>query len=251
MRAAVLRFASASPDEYAVVFTPNATGALRLVGEAFPFERGRRLLLTADNHNSVNGIRELARARGARVTYAPIDPTSLRLDAETLTRELGDAPVLHCHPRSRTSPGVQHDLDWIERARDRGWRVLLDAAAFAPTNRLDLGRHRPDFVALSFYKLFGYPTGIGCLLARHDALAELRRPWFPGGTITVVSVLADDHFLAEGEAAFEDGTIDYLGLPAVEIGLRHLTAASATRARGRRRSASPRRSSRRCSGAGT
>ena len=65
-RAAVLAFFNASPDEYVAIFTPNATGALRLVGEAYPFRPGDRFLLTFDNHNSVNGIREFARARGAR-----------------------------------------------------------------------------------------------------------------------------------------------------------------------------------------
>ena len=100
--------------------------------------------------------------------------------------------------------------------------MLLDAAAFAPSNRLDLSRWHPDFVDLSFYKMFGYPTGIGCLIVRRSALAKLRRPWFAGGTITVASVQGDKYFLAEGEAAFEDGTINYLGLPAVEIGLKHL-----------------------------
>lgn len=42
--------------------------------------------------------------------------------------------------------------------------VLLDAAKFASTNRLDLRKHPADFVCLSFYKLFGYPTGLGMLL---------------------------------------------------------------------------------------
>ena len=42
-RAAVLEFFRASPDEYVAIFTPNATGALRLVGEAYPFQRRRPL----------------------------------------------------------------------------------------------------------------------------------------------------------------------------------------------------------------
>lgn len=37
--------------------------------------------------------------------------------------------------------------------------VLLDAAAYIPTNRLDLSVVKPDFVTMSFYKVFGYPTG--------------------------------------------------------------------------------------------
>ena len=70
--------------------------------------------------------------------------------------------------------------------------------------------------------MFGYPTGVGCLVARREALARLRRPWFAGGTITVASVQGDRYFLAEGAPAFEDGTPDFLGLPGVGIGLRHL-----------------------------
>ena len=100
--------------------------------------------------------------------------------------------------------------------------MLLDAAAFVPTNRLDLARWHPDFVALSFYKMFGYPTGVGALIGRRAALAKLHRPWFAGGTITVASVQADRHFLAAGAAAFEDGTLDYLMIPAVDVGLSFL-----------------------------
>ena len=225
-RRCVLHFFHASPDEYAVVFTANASGALRLLGEAYPFHEGGRYLLTADNHNSVNGVREFAAARGCPVTYLPLTTPDLRVDDAALDRGLGLARSRHGHlfayPAQSNFSGVQHPLEWIERAQARGWDVLLDAAAFAPTNVLDLGRYKPDYVDLSFYKMFGYPTGVGCLIARHEALARLRRPWFAGGTIAVASVLAGRHALAEGEAAFEDGTINYLSLPAVELGLRHL-----------------------------
>lgn len=36
-RLAVMTHFNAPPEEYAVIFTPNATGACRLVGEAYPF----------------------------------------------------------------------------------------------------------------------------------------------------------------------------------------------------------------------
>jgi len=107
-------------------------------------------------------------------------------------------------------------------ARARGWDTIVDAASFAPTNRLDLKKWHPDFVPLSFYKMFGYPTGLGCLLARREALAKLERPWFAGGTVLGVSVANDSHYLLDGAAAFEDGTVDYLNIPAVEIGLKYL-----------------------------
>jgi selenocysteine lyase/cysteine desulfurase len=183
-------------------------------------------LLTFDNHNSVNGIREFARAKGATLTYAPVLPPELRIDEDKLVNflEMADPAQnnLFAYPAQSNFSGVQHSLKWIEIAHARGWDVLLDSAAFAPTNQLDIGRWQPDFVTLSFYKIFGYPTGVGCLIARKSALKKLRRPWFAGGTITIASVQGDGHYLAEGEAAFEDGTIDYLNLPAVEIGLKHI-----------------------------
>ncbi len=227
-RAAVYRFFRASPDEYAAIFTANASGALKLVGEAYPFAPGGRYLLTFDNHNSVNGIREFARAKGAKVDYVPVLPPDLRLSSERLDAflEAADpaADNLFAFPAQSNFSGVLHPLTLIERARARGWDVFLDAAAFAPTHRLDLSVWKPDFVCLSFYKMFGYPTGVGCLLARKTALQKLHRPWFAGGTITLASVQSCQYALAENEAAFEDGTVDYLNLPAVRIGLDYLDA---------------------------
>ncbi|MCL5995029.1 MAG: aminotransferase class V-fold PLP-dependent enzyme [Chloroflexi bacterium] len=227
-RAAILSFFNASADEYVAIFTLNASGALKLVGESYPFGAGSRYLLTFDNHNSVNGIREFARAKGATVTYASVLPPDLYIDADRLNACLDQAgPGQHnlfAYPAQSNFSGVQHSLDWIARAQNKGWDVLLDGAAFVPTNRLDLSRWHPDFVSLSFYKIFGYPTGVGCLLARKQALAKLHRPWFAGGTITVASVQGDRYYLHEGAEAFEDGTINYLLLPAVEIGLRHIAA---------------------------
>ena len=223
-RAHVLRFFNAPPDEYAVVFTANASHALKLVGEAYPFEPGDRLLLTFDNHNSVNGIREFDRAHGAETTYLPVVPPDLRVDEAHLDRALARAGRhnLFAYPAQSNFSGVQHPLEWVPRAQARGWDVLVDAAAFVPTNRLDLSRVQPDYVALSFYKMFGHPTGVGVLIARHRALRKLHRPWFSGGTITVASVQSDRHVLAVGAAAFEDGTLDYANIPAVDAGLTFL-----------------------------
>jgi molybdenum cofactor sulfurtransferase len=225
-RAYLLKFFQAAPDEYDIVFTQNASGALKLVGESYPFSPSGHYLLTFDNHNSVNGIREFAHAGGAPVSYLPVALPDLRvLDEQldvALTKANRSVDNLFAYPAQSNFSSVKHPLDWIERAHAHGWDVLLDAAAFVPTSQLDLSRYKPDFVPLSFYKMFGYPTGIGALIVRRDKLHKLRRPWFAGGTITVASVQGDKYYFAEGHAAFEDGTVDYLNIPAVEIGLRHL-----------------------------
>ena len=224
----VLEYFHASAEEYVVIFTPNASGALKLVGEAYPFRPGGRFLPLFDNHNSVNGIREFAMAKGAEVTYLPTMPPELRIDPGALQAELArrqpGAANLFAYPAQSNFTGVQHAPDWIARAQDQGWDVLLDAAAFVPTHALDLSRWKPDFVSLSFYKIFGYPTGVGCLLARKTALAKLSRPWFAGGTISITSVQGEGwHYLLEDEAGFEDGTVNFLNLPAIEIGLRFIS----------------------------
>jgi selenocysteine lyase/cysteine desulfurase len=219
-RAAVLRFFDADPAEYAVCFTANASGALRLVGEAFPFAPGSRLVLSADNHNSVNGIRELAMRRGAEVRYVPLDAELRMRDPE---RSLAGAdrarPNLFAFPAQSNFSGVRHPLRLVRTAREMGYVTLIDAAAFVPTTRLSMRDVPADFVALSFYKMFGYPSGLGALIARHDALERLERPWFAGGTVDFVSTHAPLHALKRGAEAFEDGTPNFLAVSAVPAGL--------------------------------
>ena len=221
-RLKVLTYFNASPDEYVAIFTSNASGALKMVGEAYAFQKETTYLLTFDNHNSVNGIREFARSKSANVIYVPVALPDLLPDHAILKKHLDTLPGkggLFAFPAQSNFSGVQYDLQWIDYACERGWDVVLDAAAYVPTNSLDLSQVHPDFVPLSFYKMFGYPTGVGCLLARKDALQKLHRPWFSGGTITVASVQGDTYVLAEGAEGFEDGTLNYLSLPAIKIGL--------------------------------
>lgn len=227
-RRSILNFFKADPTEYECIFTNNASGSLKLVGESYPFSEDSHYLLTYDNHNSVNGIREFARAKGAKINYIPVLLPNLQLDQEELECQLQQIEPgsnnLFAYPAQSNFSGVQHSLNWIEKAKSYGWDVLLDVAAYVPTNELNLSEIHPDFVSLSFYKMFGYPTGVGLLIARKEALKKLKRPWFAGGTITVASVKGDRFYLHQGAEGFEDGTLNYLSLPAVEIGLNHITS---------------------------
>ena len=224
-RHAVGRYFHAAADEYAVIFTPNATGACRLVGESYQF----RPLSRVRAHRGQSQFRE----RRARVRPGPgrrdqvRRPIAGRLRAteKDVAAALGtggaagQARGLFAYPAQSNFSGVQHPLAWVDQAQAAGYDVLLDAAAFVPASRLDLSAVKPEFVTVSFYKMFGYPTGVGCLLARRDALARLRRPWFSGGTIVGASVQGGWHRLADDETAFEDGTLNFLAIPDVTTGL--------------------------------
>ena len=217
----VLAFFDADPEEYGVCFTANASAALRLVGESYPFEQGSRFVLSADNHNSVHGIREFAQSHGATVEYLPLDD-ELRLalpDLSSLQDVTGGPPSLFAYNSQSNFSGVKSSLDFIPQAKAKGYDVVLDAAAFVPTNRLSLQDVHPDFVCVSFYKMFGFPTGVGALICRKDAMQKLRRPWFAGGTVEFASVQNRVHRLVSTEEAFEDGTPNFLSIAAIPAGL--------------------------------
>ena len=211
---------------YECIFTANASGALKIIGESYPFHSSAHFLLTYDNHNSVNGIREFCKSKGGSFSYTPLNVEDLRINPDSLLENLAAFPdktdKLFAYPAQSNVTGIQHSLDWIESAKGLGWDVLLDAAAFVPSNRLDLSKVRPDFVSVSFYKIFGYPTGLGCLLVHRDTFHKLQKPWFAGGTITLASVKADHYYLSNTYERFEDGTVNYLDIPAVQIGLEHI-----------------------------
>jgi len=219
-RTLLLAHLDADDAEYDVAFTANATAAVKLVGESYPFSASGVYALSADNHNSLNGVREYARTAGARVAYLPLD-AELRLSGAAARIEAlggGRGARLFAFPAQSNFSGVRHPLELIGVAQRAGFDVLLDAAAYLPTSRLSLRAWRPEFVVLSFYKLFGLPTGLGALVARRDALAKLRRPWFSGGTVEYVSVQNDRHSLLPNAHGFEDGTPHFLGVAALPPG---------------------------------
>jgi selenocysteine lyase/cysteine desulfurase len=221
-RASVLRFLDAAPEEYVVIFTANTSAAVKLVAESFPFGPGSTLVMSQDNHNSVNGIRAYALRRRARVRYIGLD-AELRLShPSAMLPDTRRGPSLFAFPAQSNFSGVKHPLSLVAEAQRLGYRVLLDAAAFLPSSALSLRAVRPDFVTMSIYKLFGFPAGVGVLVARRDALAELERPWFAGGTVDWVSTLHRAHRLRQGAEAFEDGTANFSGIAAVVPGFAFL-----------------------------
>ncbi|MEZ5319028.1 MAG: aminotransferase class V-fold PLP-dependent enzyme [Vicinamibacterales bacterium] len=230
-RRRVLRFFDVDESTHEVCFTANASAASKLVAESYPFAPDRGLVLAADNHNSVLGTREFARRAGAPVTVLPLDE-ALRLGPETAKR-IDEARTpgggLLAYPAQSNFTGVVHPQSLVGAARERGWDVLLDIAAFAPSHPFSLRACPADFVIVSFYKLFGYPTGLGALVARRESLARLRRPWFAGGTVLFVSVQAERHQLKAGAEAFEDGTPSFLAVSALDAGFDLLEEVGMTR----------------------
>ena len=98
---------------------------------------------------------------------------------------------------------------------------LLDAAALASTAPLDLSDNAtaPDFVALSFYKIFGFPN-IGALIVRKDSAHVLQsRKYFGGGTVDMIITIQDTWHAKKDTSIhdrLEDGTLPFHSIFALD-----------------------------------
>lgn len=219
-RAATLAFFDADPDAYDVCFTANTSAAIKLVAESYPFAPHRGYVLSADNHNSVNGVREYAHAAQAPVVTLPLDEDLRLEDPELHLAQFAaqQGAGLFALPVQSNFSGVKHPLSLVHTAQQLGLDVMIDAAGTGVMGGISLRRHPAEFLVFSFYKIFGLPTGVGALVVKREAMARLRRPWFAGGTVDFVSIAHDRHQLSAGHTAFEDGTPDFLNIGAIPTG---------------------------------
>lgn len=255
IRAHVLRFFNTTLAEYSVIFTSGATAALHLLGETFPWGNASRFAYLEQSHNSVLGVREFCLQKGgefcalaeqdveqgrcaacARKTEADdrIAPLHQHQHQQKEQNDSGPRPYnLFAFPAEDNFSGVKYPLDrWIERIQKSGelcgkkgdWRVLLDAAALVPTNALDLGRFKPDFVSVSWYKVFGVPTGLGCLLVHKRSVDLLKKTYFGGGSVVVASPTKPITVYKMNPCErLEDGTLNFLSIAALLPGFRSMT----------------------------
>ncbi|CAK5279900.1 unnamed protein product [Mycena citricolor] len=205
--------------DWDVVFTSGATASLKLVGESFPWGRGTKYVYLKTSHTSLVGIRGCALACGAEV---------LPVSVEDVPVDLAPAS-LFAYSAQCNSTGQRLGLGYAQRVKERCPDVylLVDAAAYLSTAVLDLGsipiETAPDFVSCSFYKIFGYPTGLGCLVVKRASSHVLqRRGYFGGGTVDGLSVESAQWMqprrpMLPGTVheRFEDGTVSYLSIVAL------------------------------------
>jgi len=224
VRHKLYQYFRADPEEYVIVFTRSATGALTLLGEAFPFSPNSTYAYTVSNHNSVLGIRSYAQKYGARVSALREEEVEQWLSSEG---DEGDgssgALNLFAFPAKDNFAGVLYPLEWIDKVHDKGddWLVLLDTAAYAPTYRIDLSAVKPDFLVVSFYKMFGLPSGVGCWIMKRSAEAKLRRTYWGGSSVFTATPGHDGkpwQVRFEGAAKWEDGTLPFLEIASLQAG---------------------------------
>lgn len=234
----MLWFFKADPSHFDLIFVANATAAVKLVVDSFQACNSRAGFwygYHSDSHTSLVGARELAVA-GSRCFYSDAEVEEwIETDAEPQLegRDCGAGPSsrLFAYPAQSNMNGRRLPLDWPGRLRRSSkfhhdnLYTLLDVAAFAATAQVDLSDsdNAPDFTALSFYKIFGYPD-LGALIVRKEAShVLLMRSYFGGGTVDMVINGEGKEWVARKQSsvheALEDGTPAFHNIASLESAL--------------------------------
>ncbi|GER36723.1 molybdenum cofactor sulfurase [Striga asiatica] len=180
-------FLNLSRDEYSMVFTANKSAAFRLVAESYPFQTNRKLLTVYDHDSeALNALANISERRGARVMSAEFKWPRLRINSAGLRKMLvrkknysskkEKKRGLFVFPLQSVLSGASYSYQWMKKAREHGWHVLLDACSLGPKDMdsFGLSLFRPDFLVCSFYRVFGEnPTGFGCLFVKKSIIPIL------------------------------------------------------------------------------
>uniref|UniRef100_A0A667YV23 Molybdenum cofactor sulfurase n=1 Tax=Myripristis murdjan TaxID=586833 RepID=A0A667YV23_9TELE len=230
VRYRVLQHFNTTPEEYSVIFISGCTAALKLVAESFPWrpqtatEAGSHFSYLTDNHTSVVGIRGLTSGQG--VVTLPVSPHEVenRAKDEALGEDrICQTPHLFCYPAQSNFSGRKYPLSHVKGIQARRlypacdhqgrWFVLLDAASHVSCSPLNLQECPADFIPISFYKMFGFPTGLGALLVRNDTAGMLKKTYFGGGTAEAY-LSGEDYYKQRANISdrFEDGTVSFLDI---------------------------------------
>jgi molybdenum cofactor sulfurtransferase len=196
---------------------------MKLLVEAFAgIEGGFRYRYHVDAHTSLIGIREAA--IGGSVCVGGDGEMEKWIEEEE--QEGGERVMLVGWPAQSNFNGRRTPTGWGGkiRSRKRNCYSLLDAAALLTTAQLDLSdpSTAPDFVALSFYKIFGFPD-LGALIVRKEVAPILtHRRYFGGGTVNSLTA-TDTTFFALNTSTvhnfLEDGTLPFHSIIALSAAL--------------------------------
>lgn len=148
----LLSLLNTDSDHYTVFFGVNTSAVLRFVGFAFPFGHGSKFVYHVDNHNSILGLRKVAVHGGAEL-----------LPVGSFPKSTSASHSLFAFAPQSTFNGKKHPLQWIRDFRSydpANAHVLIDCAAYLPSNPLDLTECQQDFVTFSLLKAFGCAGGV-------------------------------------------------------------------------------------------
>uniref|UniRef100_A0A7E4WBH3 MOSC domain-containing protein n=1 Tax=Panagrellus redivivus TaxID=6233 RepID=A0A7E4WBH3_PANRE len=217
-RARTLSLLGATVNEYAVIFTNNTTDSLRILAESLEphilkHSNEFTLFLHKQSHTSLQGIR--SRIKAAKTVIIDQNDVST---ISTSKHGLYLCTAMSNYCGKKVSP------EDIKKTKQKcpNLLVCLDLAALVGTSEVNLQDYSNlDFAVLSFYKIFGYPTGLGALVIRKDVIErlELRPIGFAGGSVDgYVPETGEYRLKSDFEERFNMGTPNYQTINALRYG---------------------------------
>jgi cysteine desulfurase/selenocysteine lyase len=209
-RKSIAKLINAKPEE--VVFTRNATEALniaaRTLGEQAVPAGGTILLTEMEHHSNLVPWQELAKRKGAKLTFVPVMQDG-RLDMAAAQRMLAEKPALFAFTAASNLLGTINPVKQLAAlAKAEGVPTVVDAAQAVPHLPVDVREWGADLVAFSGQKMLG--PGVGVLWGGKDLLERLP-PFITGGHM-VKKVTYGEARWNDVPWKFEAGTQDVAGV---------------------------------------
>jgi cysteine desulfurase/selenocysteine lyase len=204
-RAKVATFIGAA-SAHEIVFAKNVTEAINLVAHGWGrkhLSSGDAVLLThMEHHANIVPWLMLAEERGVELRYIPLTADG-RLDLTNLDQLLDGVKLLAVTAMSNVLGTINPLGELADAAHKAGALVLADGAQYVPHLKTRVAELGCDFLGFTGHKMLG-PTGIGCLWARPELLADMN-PFLGGGEM-ISDVRLDGFTVNEVPWKFEAGT---------------------------------------------
>ncbi len=206
-----------------VVFTSGATESINLIAKAWGelnIGPGDEIVISElEHHANLLPWQRLAADRGAFLRYIPVSFDGT-LSLAAIDDIISPRTKLVAITATSNVVGTQTDIMRImQRAREVGAKVLIDAAQAVPHQKINVQELDCDFLVFSGHKMFG-PTGIGIAYINKKIHHQLQPYRLGGGMVHSVHMydaewLSMPHMLEAGTPPIAQAiglvaAIDYL-----------------------------------------
>lgn len=190
-----------------IIFTRSTTESINLVAYSYGLnflKPGDEILITIlEHHSNLCTWQYVAQKTGAKLNYIYLDDDK-QLSEDDINTKLTDKVKLLAVTGASNTVGTCPDIKkLIVKAKEKGAVTLIDAAQFAPHNKIDVKELDCDFLAFSGHKMCA-DYGIGVLYGKKDILNNMP-PYNYGGDM-VEYVYEQETTYAELPYKFEAGT---------------------------------------------
>lgn len=189
-----------------IIFTRGTTEGINLVASSLSqlIKSNDEIIITEiEHHSNIVPWQLLCEKTGAKLKYIPLNENG-SLAIEKLDDLITENTKLITVNQVSNALGIINPIELIiQKAREIGAWVLIDAAQSAPHKAIDVQKMDCDFLVFSGHKMYA-PTGVGILYGKEEILEKL--PPYHGGGEMIKEVWMEHSTYSGLPFKFEAGT---------------------------------------------